>query len=69
VALHERRPVAFADVTLPGGRLVRGCRVDAAKLYARRVLGIPVGLHTMVVTCTAPDGTVHRAPVRATASD
>jgi hypothetical protein len=64
VALHEGRPAVFADVTVAGGGVVRRCRADSAQLYALRVLGIPVGLREMVVTCTAPDGTVHRGTVR-----
>lgn len=63
VALDGDEPVALADVTLPDGRVERDCRVDAAQLYARRVLGIPVGLRSMIVSCTATDGAVHRAPV------
>ena len=64
VALYRGRPAAFADVVLPNGKVVRRCRASAAQLYARRFLRIPVGVHSMVVTCTAPDGAIHRAPVR-----
>lgn len=64
VALHQGRPAAFADVVLPDGRVVPRCRATTAQLYARRFLRIPVGVHSMIVTCTAPDGTIHRAPVR-----
>jgi len=66
VALHQGRPAAFADVQVAGDRVVRRCRAHTAELHARRVLGIPVGLGAMVVTCTAPDGTVHRGRVRVT---
>jgi len=65
VALHDGRPAVFADVTLPSGRLVQHCRADSAQLHARRILGIPVGLRSMDVTCTARDGTVHHGSVRA----
>jgi hypothetical protein len=63
VALHEGRPAAFADVMLPEGRLVRHCRAASAELRARRIFGIPVGLRSMVVTCTTPDGNVHRGSI------
>lgn len=64
VALHEGRPALFADVMVRGNRVVRQCRADAALLKARRILGIPVGLRSMVLMCTAPDGTRHRGIVR-----
>jgi hypothetical protein len=64
VALHDGRPAAFADVVLPGGRVVRRCRASSAELSARRILGIPVGVKRLVVTCTAPDGAQHRGAVR-----
>lgn len=64
VAMHRGRPALFADVVVAGGRVVRLCRADSATLHARRILGIPVGLGAMAVTCTASDGTRHRGTVR-----
>jgi 5-carboxymethyl-2-hydroxymuconate isomerase len=64
VALQGGRPRVLADVIIPGNRLVRQCRVDAAHLQARRVLGIAVGLRKMAVTCTGRSGKRHRGTVR-----
>jgi hypothetical protein len=64
VALHEGRPAAFADVALPGGRSIKCCRARSASLHARKIFGIPIGVKSMVVTCTAPDGTEHRGALR-----
>lgn len=62
VALVEGRPVALAKVKPAGRPPVRDCRVDTAQLHARRVLGIPVGLQSMIVVCSVGD-TFYRAPV------
>jgi hypothetical protein len=64
VAVHEGRPALFADVVLRGGRVVRHCRAASARLRARRVFGIPAGLQSLDVTCTADDGAVHQGHVR-----
>ena len=61
--LEDGRPAAYTDVVLPDGRLVRHCRTKVAKLYARRFLDMPVGLHSMVVICTDESGVNHRAEV------
>ena len=66
VELHDGEPMVFTDVTLADGRLLRRCRAESGLLYARRVMGIPVGIQGMVVACMAADGTMYRAPVRTT---
>lgn len=63
VTLHEGKPAAFVDVEVQDGRVVRNCRAASARLHARRMLGIPIGLKVIEVTCTAPDGNVHRGSV------
>ncbi len=60
VALHEGRPALFADVVRDDGHVVKACRADSALLRARRFLGIPIGLDTMLVRCSGPDGVAHR---------
>lgn len=67
VGLHDGKPAVYADVAV-GRRTIRRCRATSADLYAKRFLGIPVGLQAMVVSCTAPDGTQHRAAVRPVAA-
>ena len=63
VRLHHDQPTAFTTITAADGAKIRDCMVDDAKLYARRFLGIPVGVRALVVVCRAPDGEMHRAPV------
>lgn len=66
VELEADGPAAYATVVLPDGSEVPRCRGTEAKLHARKFLGIPVGLRAMVVTCTAPNGATHRAPIKMT---
>lgn len=46
-----------------GGHVAR-CRTESAKLHARRVLGIPVGIARVAVRCRDGDGTVHAGQVK-----
>lgn len=46
-----------------GGHVAR-CRTESAKLHARRVLGIPVGIARVAVSCRDPDGTLHAGQVK-----
>jgi hypothetical protein len=50
-------PAVFADVELADGSTVPRCRCDEGRLIARRVLGIPIGIAALTVTCTDPTGT------------
>jgi hypothetical protein len=51
-------PVVFADVELADGSAVAHCRCERGRLIARRILGIPVGIAALQVTCTE-GGTRH----------
>lgn len=42
---------AFVSVDAEDGRHVARCRVTQARLLARRVLGLPVGIERIAVTC------------------
>ena len=56
-------PGVLADVRLEGGTIVPRCRCESARLLARRVLGIPIGIATLSVQCRDADGTEHRGEV------
>jgi hypothetical protein len=47
------------------GASVDRCRVDAARIDSRRVLGIPVGVARIVVSCTDDAGAVHEGELEA----
>lgn len=51
-------PAVFADIELADGSDVAHCRCERGRLIARRILGIPVGIAALQVTCVA-DGTRH----------
>lgn len=44
-------PSVFADVQLADGSMVAHCRCHRARLLARRVLGIPIGISALQVHC------------------
>ncbi len=46
------RLAVFADIELADGSRVTRCRCERGRLIARRVLGIPVGIGAVQVTCT-----------------
>ena len=50
---------AYADV-IAGGRVFEHCRVTNGRLVARKILGLPVGLRRIDVSCIDPDGATHR---------
>jgi hypothetical protein len=45
-------PAVFADIVRADGSDVVHCRCERGRLIARRVLGIPVGIAALHVTCT-----------------
>jgi hypothetical protein len=47
----ERHASVFIDVVTKDGNTVEHCRTTSGKLVAKRVLGIPVGLGALQVTC------------------
>lgn len=55
---------AFVAVDTDDGRHVARCRTTSARLIAHRVLGLPVGLARVSVTCKDEGGTVHKGTVR-----
>ncbi len=56
----------FTDIVTDDGREIRHCRATAGRLRARRVLGIPIGIDTLVVDCIDERGQARqgRAAVR-----
>jgi hypothetical protein len=60
VSVDERgRTIAIADVQTDDG-LVPQCRATSGRLVARRLLGIPLGIKRLEITCVDADGLVHR---------
>jgi hypothetical protein len=59
-------PRAFGTVVTPGGA-VEHCRAESARLRARRVVGVPVGIDRLEVSCTDGDGEAHAGHLRAEA--
>lgn len=53
---------AYADVEADG-TVVDHCRVRNSRLVARKLLGLPVGLKHLAVTCTDAEGKTHRGKV------
>lgn len=56
----EGEAIAIADVTTSDGTVVKNCQADSAKLLVRRVMGLPVGIKGLSVTCHDARGTKHR---------
>lgn len=54
---------AFVAVDAEDGRFIARCRTESARLLARRVLGVPVGLDRIAVTCH-DGGAVVRGQIR-----
>jgi hypothetical protein len=63
-------PVVFADIQLADGSDVTRCRCERGRLIARRVLGIPIGIATLQVTCIDTSAQRHEGtlPHRAVAT-
>jgi hypothetical protein len=55
---------AYVSVDTDAGRHVPRCRTESARLLARRVLGMPVGISKITVTCKDSGGAVHRGQIR-----
>lgn len=55
---------AFVAVDTDDGRHIARCRTTSARLIAHRVLGLPVGLARVAVTCNDSDGNLHKGTVR-----
>jgi hypothetical protein len=63
-ARARRRAHTYVAVDTDGGQFIARCRADSAKLLARRVIGIPVGISRVVVSCRDADGNVHAGQIR-----
>jgi hypothetical protein len=59
---EDGKPAAFADVMV-GPMMVTHCRASVGILHARRLLGAPVGIRKLEVTCIDDQGTVHEGRV------
>lgn len=54
----------YVAVDTEGGQHVARCKTDSARLMARRVLGIPVGISKVEVKCRDAGGTAHAGMIR-----
>ncbi len=63
------RPVVRVTVELEDGRRVERCRCERARLIARRVVGMPVGIEGLRVQCTDDAGVKHDGAVVYRATD
>jgi len=54
----------YVAVDTDGGQHIPRCRTEDAKLLARRVIGIPVGIAKVAVRCSDADGNVHAGQVK-----
>ena len=63
VSLAAGDPVVFANVERSDGVIVNNCRCESARLIARRVIGIPVGIGSLRVQCVDAEGKAHTGDV------
>ena len=63
VSLTDGDPVVHADIERTDGTKIQRCRCRSARLIARRVLGIPVGIGALRVQCVDDAGTSHTGDV------
>ena len=63
VSLDGGDPVVHAEVDRSDGVRVSQCRCRSARLVARRVIGIPVGIAALRVECTDGEGKSHTGNV------
>jgi|JI102314A2RNA_FD_contig_81_114558_length_945_multi_3_in_0_out_0_2 hypothetical protein len=61
---HDGALHTYVAVDTDGGHHIPRCRTDSSKLLARRVLGIPVGISKVAVSCRDADGNLHSGQVR-----
>jgi hypothetical protein len=55
---------AYVAIDTADGLTIARCRTEGARLIAQRVLGLPVGLARIEVTCSDEKGAVHQGLVR-----
>lgn len=63
VSLDGGDPVVHAEVDRSDGVRVSHCRCQSARLIARRVIGIPVGIGALRVECVDGEGKAHTGNV------
>lgn len=54
---------AYVAIDTEGGKHIPRCRTTHARLLARRVLGMPVGISHIAVTCKDDGGAVHSGQI------
>ncbi len=54
---------AYVAVDTEAGKHIRRCRTTSARLLARRVLGMPVGIERIAVTCKDSGGVEHSGQI------
>jgi len=60
----DGKVVAYVPIDTEGGRYIGRCRTDSARLLARRVLGMPVGIAYIAVSCRDGRGVLHQGKLR-----
>ena len=60
----DGKVVAYVPIATADGRYIRRCRTDSARLLARRVLGMPVGISYIAVSCHDGRGVLHEGKLR-----
>lgn len=55
---------AYVAADTADGKTIARCRTESTRLIAHRVLGLPVGLARIEVTCSDEKGVVHQGLVR-----
>jgi hypothetical protein len=60
----DGKVATFVPIETKDGRQIRHCRTTSARLLARRVLGMPVGIDYIAVTCRDSKGTLHEGKLR-----
>lgn len=60
----DGKVATFVPVETRDGRQIHRCRTTSARLLARRVLGMPVGIDHIAVTCRDSQGTLHEGKLR-----
>jgi hypothetical protein len=55
---------AYVAAETADGKTIARCRTESTRLIAQRVLGLPVGLARIEVTCSDEKGVVHQGLVR-----
>jgi len=60
----DGKVVTYVPIDTEGGRYIGRCRTDSARLLARRVLGMPVGIAYIAVNCRDGRGVLQQGKLR-----